>query len=201
VGDSADLRSSVLRTAEYRDFRLRTVLAQNSKSNSYEHSLGEGRLNCGRSSRLLFVVVALFLSGSLVSPAFAIVPQVRSVIPYNVGSTTYLNVTVYHQPEEQLHYVNTIRVTMGGNTTDLTIGPQPLTPPDFVNFTVAYPLGPVSGTPTITVDAHCTIHGWASPNWTGQIPEFSTAVLLMTLALATVVVAFVLRKFRSNIRS
>lgn len=163
-------------------------------------------MNCDRNSRLLFLVAALFLSGSLMSPAFAIVPEVRSVIPYNVGGTTYLNITVYHQPEEASHYVNIIRVIMGGNTTDMTIGVRPLTPPDLMNFTVTYPLGSVSGTPTITVDAHCKVNGWASDNlpptnWTGQIPEFSSAALLITLTLVTLVAALVFRRFRSNIRS
>jgi len=181
-------------------------LTQNLKSDSYEHKLGEAKLNCGRNSRLMLLVAALFLCGSLVSPAFAIVPEVRSVIPYDVGGTTYLNVTVYHQPEDSVHYVRFIRVIIGGNTTDLTIGPQPLTPPDLVNFTVAYPLGSVSGTPTITVDAYCTFHGWASDNlpptdWVGQIPEFSSAALLITLALVTVAAVFVFGKFGSDIHS
>jgi len=120
------------------------------------------------------------------------VPEVRNVVPYDAAGSTYLNITVYHFPEIADHYVNMINVTMGSNTTTLTIGVQSLTPQD--TFTVSYDLGPTQGTPSVTVEAHCVIHGWSAVNWSGIVPEYSLPVLLMTLALISASAAFLYRK-------
>lgn len=147
----------------------------------------------------MFILAILVLSYvMLAEPAFAIVPTVQKVVPYNVGSSTYLNITVHHTPQENTtpHYVNTIKVTIGTNVTQLTIDLQPVSEP-YNNFTVQYDLGPVAGNPTIDVDAHCIVNGWASvfqQDWQGQIPEFSMPILLLALVLATSVIVFVVRK-------
>lgn len=136
----------------------------------------------------VFVVFVMFIK-----PTFAIIPVVQNVVPYSVGGSTWINVTVFHQPEDAgaPHYVNIIEVTMGANTTDMTIGVQSLTPPDFLNFTVSYDLGPVSGTPTITVKAHCIVNGWSQPpDYTTTVPEFSPFAFLLVLALATLLVIY-----------
>ena len=146
---------------------------------------------------LLFVVLVLFCA-SFASPAFAIVPEVRNVVAYDVGGSTYLNVTVYHTPEQADHYVNSIEAIMGSNTTDLIIGVQTLNASDM--FTISYDLGPVSGTPTITVKAHCNIHGWSTVNWTGQVPEFSLTMLLLIFALNASIAVLIFRKFHFHIR-
>jgi hypothetical protein len=88
---------------------------------------------------------------------------------------------------------------MGTNVTQLTIDLQPVSEP-YNNFTIQYDLGPIIGNPTINVDAHCIVNGWASAslqNWEGQIPEFSLPMLLLTLILATSVITFVVRKAKS----
>ena len=147
-----------------------------------------------KSSRLpsaIVLIILVLLCVSSARPAFAIQPRVQSVVPYNVGNDTHLNVTVYHFPEDASipHYVNVIEVTVGVNTTDLTIGVQPLNPDD--TFTVDYNLGPISGSPTITVKAHCIVNGWSTPfDWTGAIPEFSVPTLLAALALCGSYAAF-----------
>jgi hypothetical protein len=119
---------------------------------------------------------------------FAVVPEVRNVIPYPVGGSTYLNVTVYHTPEAASHYVNVIMVTLDTNSASLTIGVQSLNPDDA--FHVQYDMGPIIGTPTIHVEAHCIVNGW-SAEWIGPIPEYPTPVLLtMVFALSTAILAF-----------
>jgi len=149
-------------------------------------------------SYILIFVISILLSASFAEPVFAIVPEVRNVVVYNVGNSTFLNITIYHYPEDGSipHYVDTIRVTVDANTTDLTIGPQPLSPND--TFIIAYELGPVEGTPTATVQAHCIVNGWSEVNWTGQVPEFSTSALLLTLILVTSLAVFVFRKIKPN---
>jgi len=85
-----------------------------------------------------------------------------------------------------------INVTMGSNTTTLTISVQSLTPQD--TFTVSYDLGPTQGTPSITAEAHCTFNGWSTVNWSGTVPEYSLPVVLMTLALVSASAVFLHRK-------
>jgi len=145
-----------------------------------------------KASRILVSLIVILASTALSSPVLAVVPEVRNVVPSDVGGSAYLNVTVYHTPEIADHYVDMIRVTMGSNTTTLTISVQSLTPQD--TFTVSYDLGPTQGTPNVTVEAHCIIHGWSAVNWSGTVPEYSLTALLMTLALISASGVFLYRK-------
>ena len=145
-----------------------------------------------KASRILVSLIVILASTALSSPVLAVVPEVRNVVPSDVGGSAYLNVTVYHTPEIADHYVDMIRVTMGSNTTTLTISVQSLTPQD--TFTVPYDLGPTQGTPNVTVEAHCIIHGWSAVNWSGTVPEYSLTALLMTLALISASGVFLYRK-------
>jgi hypothetical protein len=120
-------------------------------------------------------------TAGLARPAFAIVPQIWNVVPYPVDGSTYLNVTVYHTPEISTHYVNVIMVTMDTNSASLIIGVQNLNPDD--TFFVQYDLGPISGTPTAHVEAHCIINGW-SDEWIGPVPEYSAPALILTMMFA-----------------
>jgi desulfoferrodoxin (superoxide reductase-like protein) len=137
-------------------------------------------------------LVVILASTAFSSPVLAVVPEVRNVVPYDVGGSTYLNITVYHTPEIADHYVNMINVTMGSNTTTLTLSVQTLTPQD--TFTVSYDLGPTQGTPSITVKAYCVLHGWSAVNWSGTVSEYSLPVLLMALALVSASAVFLHRK-------
>jgi len=137
-------------------------------------------------------LIVILASTAFSSPVLAVVPEVRNVVPYDVGGSTYLNITVYHTPEIADHYVNMINVTMGSNTTTLTLSVQTLTPQ--VTFTVSYDLGPTQGTPSITVKAHCVLHGWSAVNWSGTVSEYSLPVLLMALALVSASAVFLHRK-------
>jgi hypothetical protein len=119
-----------------------------------------------KASRILVSLIVILASTAFSSPVLAVVPEVRNVVPSDVGGSTYLNITGYHTPEIADHYVDVIRVTMGSNTTTLTIGVQSLTPQD--TFTVSYDLGPTQVTPSISVEAHCIIHGWSAVNWSAR---------------------------------
>jgi len=154
---------------------------------------------------IILVIVAL-MSVNAVSPVSAIVPTVQKVVPYDVGGSTYLNITVQHTPQDPTipHYVDMIKVTMGTNTTQLNINSISVSPPNN-NFTVTYDLGPISGTPSITVDAHCLVNGWASsafPNqaWTGTVPEFSLPMLLLVMIAVLSIAVFISRKARPKTR-
>lgn len=138
------------------------------------------------------ILVISIMSISLAKPVFAPVPVVQNVVPHDVGGSTYLDITVLHSIEIPSHYVNTIEVVLGSNTTDLTTGVQTLAPDG--TFTVSYDLGPISGTPTITVKAHCIIDGPSITNWTGQVPEFTIPILMLILTFIASIAALALRK-------
>jgi len=134
------------------------------------------------------------LSFSFATPAFANSPVIRNVGVSKIGNSYFLDITIYHTPENQSHYVDKIRVIMYAkdNITDLSIGPQPLGPDN--TFTISYDLGPLSGdSASIEVDAHCNVGGWNADPWWGEVPEFSLPIMLVAFALATFV-AFVVRK-------
>ncbi len=128
----------------------------------------------GTSLRRAIIVIILFLlawmCAGFIKPAFCHPATVRDVVSMRFISSTHLNITVWHDIETSLHYVDTIEVTWGTNITSLTLGPQPLAPDG--TFTVDYNMGPVSGTPTITIRARCTFTSYSgATSWTGTIPE------------------------------
>lgn len=151
--------------------------------------------NMGRTHRAFCVLALVFLgllNIYLTQPVYATVPVVQNVTVFDVGGNTYLNITVFHTPENQSHYVDKVEVILGSNTTDLTVGVQP---PGVVSiFTVTYDVGPVADTPTATVRAHCIVDGWSATNWTGTVPEFPVATLTFLLVFLASLVMIWLRK-------
>jgi len=148
---------------------------------------------------LSILVISFLLSAVPVKLSFAIVPEVRSVAVYSEGGDTILNITIYHYPEEIItpHYVDIIRITVGENAPiEYSIGVQPLTSQN--TFNITYNLGQVSGTPSVLVEAHCIVNGWSTSNWSGQVPEFSLATLLLMLTLSTSLILVGFRKVRQK---
>jgi len=145
---------------------------------------------------ILGLILLVWTSASLVSPAFSHAAEVRNVIPRDADGATHLNITVWHDIESSLHYVDTIEVTWGTNVTSLTIGPKPLAPDG--TFNIDYSMGSVSGTPTISVRARCTITGYSgSLPWTGQIPEFPSLVFLPIFIIVTLMAIILLKKWQT----
>lgn len=140
----------------------------------------------------LVFVVSFLLSVDYAAPAFAIVPQINSVVPYSSGGDAILNVTVYHYPEISLHYVDLVQVNVTGSVYNFTIGVQPLTPEN--TFIVSCNLGPISGTPTATIRAHCIYDG--NGPWYGPIliPEFLHSMFLLISLLLVSLAVMVFRK-------
>ena len=144
---------------------------------------------------LMLTIIILGLCFCFIRPVFSHAAEVRDVVPLDVAGNTHLNITVWHDIESSLHYVDTIEVTYSSNTTSLTINPQPLEPDG--TFTIDYNMGPILGTPTLTVRAHCTITGYTgSSSWTGQIPEFQLIVFLSVFLTATLAVIIFFKRTR-----
>lgn len=153
---------------------------------------------------LVFILVtSLFFSLSIAKPVLADKPSVLNVIPWNSGGNTMLNVTVYHNGETDGHYVNNITVSIGGDIqyfsqSSLHTFYDPIN--HYFNVTVGPIIG-ITGTPTATVGAICSIHGPSDVNWAGPIPEFTLPVLLIALTLCTSIAVFILRKAKTRIHS
>lgn len=146
------------------------------------------------------VLATLFLA----RPALADVPQVRSVVAWNDGGDTKLNLTIYHNGEVSGHYVDIITVIVTSGTPNVSqtfpqSGPHTLDQ-STLTFNVTLDIGPLSDTPLATVRAHCIIHGW-STDWTGSIPEYGLPLLLLTLAGATSAVVTIKRRTRGRVTS
>jgi hypothetical protein len=156
-------------------------------------------VNCGtrlnRFSLGLVLGLLALLSFSFASPAFATTPVIRNVAVSKIGNSYFLDITIYHTPEDQSNYVDLIRVIIYAqdNITDLHIGPQALSADD--TFTISYDLGPLPGdSASIEVAAHCNVNSWNAVPWWGDVPEFSLPIMLVAFALATSFGVFVLRR-------
>ena len=151
---------------------------------------------------MVLIAAASILAVSYVRPTFGDTPRVVNVVPWNNGDNAMLNVTIYHGLEGSSNFVNDVTVDIGG---DVQSFPEsvPHTYYDLLHSYFNVTVGPVTGitgTPTATVKAHCSIHGWSVENWSGQIPEFSSAILLTVLILCSGL-ALGLRKRRQSLCS
>jgi hypothetical protein len=150
----------------------------------------------------MIIATAVLVSLNLARPAMADTPQVRSVLPWNDGGHTKLNLTIYHNGEVSGHYVDNITVVVVTGTPNVSqtfpqSGPHVLDP-STLTFNVTVDIGPLSGTSMAQVKAHCNIHGW-SAEWTGTIPEYGLPSLLLTLAGAAVALLMLKRKIRTRV--
>jgi len=141
---------------------------------------------------MMLILGAFVLSAIFVRPVLSHPAEIRDVVPRDVGGVTYLNITVWHDANSSVHYVDIIEVTDGANTTSLPIDPQSLEADG--TFAIDYNMGSVSGTPIIIVRARCTITGYSGAvSWTGKIPEFSSVIVLSAFIISTLIaIIFVL---------
>ena len=142
----------------------------------------------------ILVLVSVLLMSFETTPAFAGTPTITNVVVWNNGGSTTLNVTVSHIPTGTLvHHVDSIEVNVSG-TIDTT--PVPVEPT--TEFTIVCDLGPISGTLSATIRAHCTVDLWGPSYGPIQVPELSLPVLLLTFILATALFTVAYRKGKSR---
>jgi hypothetical protein len=131
----------------------------------------------------------------------ALVPSIVSVEHYDVGSVTWLNITINHTPPPAIgpsHYVSNVQVEVNGTTQNLSQSPQ-----STETFSVQYSLGPNSNTYLVRARALCTVHGYSAFSSTVSVPEISltTVILFITVAtVTTVIVRSTLRRHKNTIR-
>ena len=153
----------------------------------------------------LFSVITLLL-GTMVLVSVqvltveALVPSIVSVESYDVGSVTWLNITIHHTPPPALgpsHYVSNVQVEVNGVVEDLPQSPQ-----STETFSVQYSLGPNSATYSVRARAYCIVHGDGAWSNIETVPEISllSAVLLIALATTTIVTAKTILRPHANTR-
>lgn len=156
---------------------------------SLTHSLvdGEVRLN----QKLLFLASAVILILGIlvfvnvkVMNVEALVPSIVGVESYDVGSVTWLNITIHHTPPPALgpsHYVSNVQVEVNGVVEDLSQSPQ-----STETFSVQYSLGPNSDTYSVRARAYCIVHGYSAWSNMVTVPEISLLTVVLLVALGTV---------------
>ena len=126
-----------------------------------------------------------------VSPAFANVPTVTSVVAWTrqVDNHTILNITIVHTGYYPGHYVNWIKVNVSGTVHTLTMtDSSPVDQTHSSTFVVSYDMGVVTGTPTVQVQANCIIHGPSTWSPVITVPELSSLQLCIVLVVLTILV-------------
>lgn len=126
------------------------------------------------SSTIAFASVTIFFP----NPVLADVPDVLNVEPWTSGTETILNITVRHSAPTGSHYIDIVQVDVDGAVDDIPLEPQSTNP-----FIIHYNMGEVTGEPSVQARAHCTLHGWGSWSESLVIPEFSSHMVLVILAV------------------
>lgn len=152
---------------------------------------------------VLIITTVVLVTLNLARSVLADTPEVRSVVAWNDGGDTKLNVTIYHNGEVPGHYVDSITVGITTGTPNVSqtfpqSGPHVLDQ-STLTFNVTLNIGPLLDTPLATVRAHCIIHGW-SADWTGTIPEYGLPSMLLTLAGASAAILILKRKIRIGVK-
>ena len=147
----------------------------------------------------MIIAAVVLVSLNLAKPVLADTPQVRSVIPWNDGGDTKLNLTIYHNQEAAGHYVDSIKVTVTTGTSNVS-QTFPQSDPHTLDltthtFNVTVDIGPLFDTPLAQVQAHCNLDGWGNA-WTGSVPEYQMPILLLPLTGATLAFLAAKRKLR-----
>ena len=151
--------------------------------------------------RSLIVAVTLLI-GLIVFPSVQVqtvqglVPGIQSITFHNVGSTTTLDVTVFHQgsptPIGASHYVSNVQLEINGTVVNLSQSPQ-----STETFTVQYSLGPNTNTYTVVARALCNVHGYGGNSSPVVVPESISVVLFIVLATVAAIVAKKTRRTHS----
>jgi hypothetical protein len=131
---------------------------------------------------LTLMLVSGIITSSAIHPVLADVATIENVEPWISGADTILNITIRHASPTSIHYVDRIEVDVNGSVEFTTLFPQ-----STETFVVPYNIGPVTGTPSVSVRALCTIH--APSDWSEPliIPELSVILFLLAFVLLPII--------------
>jgi hypothetical protein len=142
-----------------------------------------------KTSIIFLIILASSILTCLTRPVAAGDPIVSDIVVYEDSGITMLNVTVFHSPQYSIHYLDFIEVDLNGSIITFPVAHRPQN-----TFTVTCDLGPILGTPTATVRAHCNIDGYSQPYGPIIVPEFTALSLLLVLVLTTLTASILFRK-------
>lgn len=144
----------------------------------------------------LLLFAAMFLCAQMIAVK-ALVPNIVSLSYRDVGATTWLDITISHQPPPDIgagHYVTVIQLEINGTTVNLNQTPQ-----STVTFTVEYSLGSSTNTYSVSARALCNVHGYSA--WSNQVvvPESTTVLVVILLTTFAAVLALKCRRINHNL--
>ena len=142
-----------------------------------------------KSSIIFLIILTSSILTCTARPVVAGDPIVSDVVVFDDSGITKLNVTVFHSPQYSIHYLNSIEVDLNGSIIPFPVAHRPQN-----TFTVTCDLGPILGTPTATVRAHCNIDGYSQSYGPTIVPEFTVLSLLLVLVLTTLTATILFRK-------
>jgi len=134
---------------------------------------------------ILALLLCSVLASVQVLTVKADVPDIVSVVSRNLGSVTWLDITVRHGAFSSLHYVTRVELEINGTTQNLVQSSQ-----STETFTVSYSLGSTSNTYSVRARALCNIHGYSAYSNSMTVPEFSLLAGVTFLIFATIAVVF-----------
>lgn len=143
--------------------------------------------------QLIILALSFACASVFVRPVSAGFPVVSSVIVWNDGAKTFLNVTVSHSPQTSIHYLDRVEVDLSGDNRIFSVAYRPET-----TFVVQCDLGIVESPTNATIRAHCNIDGYSLSLY-GPIlvPEFSFMLLLLLMTTTSLTAIIYKRKRHS----
>ncbi len=143
-----------------------------------------------KSTTILLIILVSSILTYMTKSVTAGDPIINDVVVFEDSGITKLNVTVFHSPQYSIHYLDSIEVDLNGSVASFPVAHRPEN-----TFTITCDLGPILGTPTATVRAHCNVDGYSQSSY-GPIvvPEFPAISLLIVLVLTSLAATFLFNK-------
>lgn len=133
---------------------------------------------------ILALLFNILLASVQVLTARADVPDIVSIVSRNVGTVTWLNITVRHGGLiSSIHYISSVQLEINGTAQNLAQSPQ-----SSEIFTVSYSLGSTSNKYSVRARALCNLHGYSAWSSVVVVPEFSFFAMVLFLLLATLAI-------------
>ena len=168
--------------ADHNHISIITCFSQSKSGvNSSMKMIGAKFVTVGILALLLYSV----LGGIQMLTVKADIPNIVSVVPRNVGSVAWLDITVRHGGFTSVHYITRVELEINGTTQNLAQSPQ-----STEIFTVSYDLGSTSNTYSVRARAFCNMHGYSAYSSLATIPEFSLFAGVTFLIFATIAIVF-----------
>jgi hypothetical protein len=142
---------------------------------------------------ILVLICPIIFLAAQASTVQGLVPNIVRIDSFDLGSETWLNITITHSPPPTIglgHYVATVEVEVNGTSQSL---PQ-ASPQNTTQFIVQFDLGPVTNIYNVRARAFCNYHGYGEWSNSITVPEYPFVALVIFVVLATSVTILTTKK-------